>query len=80
MVLPDEISDDDSKTSDDETNKPEPEAFDSINLTTFQFRSDLKKEVYRMRIHKVKVSCPLCQLLYDYSKTCAHYNLTSPKP
>lgn len=33
-----------------------------------------------MRMHKLKYGCALCQLLYDFSKTCAHYNISSPKP
>ena len=80
MVLPDEISDDDSKESGEETNN-NLESVNTIDITTFQFRSDLKKEVYRMRIDKLDtIGCSLCQLLYDYNKTCAHYNLGTPKP
>jgi hypothetical protein len=34
-----------------------------------------------MRVDKLKtIGCSLCQLLYDYNKTCAHYNLSTPKP
>ena len=30
-----------------------------------------KKEVYRMKLEKLStVDCQLCQLLFDYTKTC----------
>lgn len=35
MVLPDEISDDDSKESDEEARQPEPDIVNAINLSSF---------------------------------------------
>lgn len=33
-----------------------------------------KKEFYKMKLKKLaQVDCQLCQLLYDYSGTCEHY-------
>jgi len=34
-----------------------------------------KKEVYRMKLEKMSfVDCKLCQLLFDYTKTCQHFS------
>lgn len=76
MVLPDEISDDDSKESDTEL-----VVFKTaINFGTFKFKLEKKREVYKMKPQKlVGISCGLCKLLVDYNKVCSHYDLETPE-
>lgn len=74
MVLADELSDDDSKESDAESQKSSM-VFD---FSKFQFQLGKTKEVYRRKPLKFILTCDLCRTLYDYNKACAHYSIGKP--